>query len=333
MSNPPAPHVRDAVKPDAPAPQFVQLHHEDRDAVRAEIADGLLRPAARIAPKYFYDALGSRLFDAITELPEYYPTRTEASIFAEHGGAIADALGRVETFVDLGAGSCAKADALLPRLAPHRYVAVDISVDYLREALVRMARRHPSVAMVGVGMDFSRALALPPEAGDGPRTMFYPGSSIGNFLPHEAVAFLRQVKAAARGGSLLIGVDLAKPAPILQDAYDDPLGVTGAFNLNVLRHLNALMGTDFDVRDWRHVVRIDEARGGCVEMHLQARRALQVRWPDRVRGFADGERIHTEDSHKYTVDGFASLLREAGWTRQTCWTDARGWFAVFVAEG
>lgn len=317
---------------DPSAPQFLQLYREDRDAVRVELADDLVRPAARIAPKYFYDALGSRLFDAITELAEYYPTRTEAAIFAEHGDAIAEALGRVETFVDLGAGSCAKADALLPKLAPRRYVAVDISVDYLREALDRMARRHPSVSMVGVGMDFSRELALPPQAGEGPRTMFYPGSSIGNFLPHEAVAFLRQVREAARGGALLIGVDLAKPSGVLHDAYDDPLGVTSAFNLNVLRHVNALLGSDFDVRDWRHVVRVDASRGGCVEMHLQARRALQVRWPGRSRGFAQGECIHTEDSHKYTVDGFAALLGEAGWSRQTCWTDPRGWFAVFVAE-
>ena len=317
---------------DPSAPRFVQLHREDRDAVRAELADGLVRPDARIAPKHFYDALGSRLFDAITELTEYYPTRTEAAIFAEHGAAIAAALGRVETFVDLGAGNCAKADALLPRLAPRRYVAVDISVDYLRESLVRMAGRHPGVTMVGVGTDFSRELALPPEAGDGPRTMFYPGSSIGNFLPHEAVDFLCQVRAAARGGPLLIGVDLVKPASILLDAYDDPLGVTAAFNLNVLRHVNALLGSDFDVRHWRHLARVDADRGGCVTMHLQARHALQVRWPGRTRGFAEGECIHTEDSHKYTVDGFAALLGEAGWSRQACWTDPRGWFAVFVAQ-
>jgi dimethylhistidine N-methyltransferase len=312
-------------------PRFIQLHDDTRVDTRAELATGLRSQPATIAPKYFYDALGSRLFDAITELPEYYPTRTEAAILAKQVEPIARTLGRGRTLVDLGAGNCEKAGRLFATLQPRRYVAVDISVDFLRRALASLQREHPAMEMVGVGLDFSQSLTLPAEAGNGARTLFYPGSSIGNFTPAQAQAFLRRARESSPGGNLLIGVDLVKDKALLGAAYDDTLGITTAFNLNVLTHVNRLLGSDFALRDWRHVAFFDEACSR-IEMHLEARRALAVRWPGGERRFAEGERIHTENSCKYTVEGFDELLRRAGYTQTRCWTDERSWFAVFAAS-
>jgi dimethylhistidine N-methyltransferase len=309
---------------------FVQRHDASNADLRGELTAGLLAPAATIAPKYFYDALGSRLFDAITELPEYYPTRTEAAIMAGHGAAMADVVGRGRTLVDLGAGNCVKAGRLFAVLAPRRYVAVDISVEFLRNALNCLQREHPQMDMVGVGLDFSSALDLPSEAGDGPRTLFYPGSSIGNFTPEAAEEFLRRAHRGSPGGNLLIGVDLVKDKATLDAAYDDALGVTAAFNRNVLRHVNRVLGSDFALADWRHVAFFDEA-ASRIEMHLEARRAVGVGWPGGERRFAAGERIHTENSYKYTPEGFEALLRRAGYRETICWTDASRAFAVFAA--
>ena len=313
-------------------PRFVQLHREDSAALRDELAQGLSSRPASVSPKFLYDALGSRLFAAITELPEYYPTRTEQAIFERHASQMAALAGRGRTLIDLGAGSCEKAARLFPVLAPLRYVAVDISVDFVREALARLQRQHPGIEMVGVGADFSSALVLPPEAGGGERLLFYPGSSIGNFTPREAVRFLRQAHGVAGpGGALLIGVDLVKERAVLELAYDDPLKVTAAFNLNLLRRLNTLLGCDARVEDFEHVALFNEQESR-IEMHLQARQALTLRWPGGERTLAAGERIHTENSYKYTVDAFERLLRDAGFVRTTHWSDERDWFAVFLAS-
>jgi dimethylhistidine N-methyltransferase len=318
--------------PSAPPrqPRFVQLHDATPQDTRAELGAGLAAERAAIAPKYFYDVLGSRLFDAITELDEYYPTRTEAAILAAEQGAIAAAAGSGRTLIDLGAGNCEKAARLFGVLRPPRYVAVDISVEFLRQALVALQRAHPALELVGVGEDFSRELRLPPEVGDGPRTYFYPGSSIGNFTPAEALVFLRRVHDSAAGARLVLGVDLVKDKAVLEAAYDDALGVTAAFNLNVLRHVNRLLGSDFALADWRHVALFNEA-DSRIEMHLEARRDVDVRWPGGARRFAGGERIHTENSYKYTVEAFDRLLRAAGFAHTRCWTDERAWFAVFCA--
>ena len=318
------------------APRLYPLHETDAAALAAEAEAGLRRAAARIAPKFFYDTLGSRLFDAITELPSYYPTRTEREIFDRFGPEIAAAAiahtGPAPVLIDLGAGNCAKAARLFGLLAPRRYVAVDISADYLRDALVALQREHPAIEMVGVGQDFSARLELPFELRAGRALVFYPGSSIGNFERGAALRLLRDARAASAGGALLIGVDLVKAKPLLDAAYDDQLGVTAAFNLNLLVHLNRLLDTNFDPRDWRHVAFFDE-RASRVEMHLEARKALTVAWPSGERRFAAGERIHTEDSYKWTPEGFAALLREAGCRDIAHWCDARGWFAVYVARG
>ena len=291
----------------------------------------LLAERPSIAPKYFYDALGSRLFEAITELEEYYPTRTEAAIFAARGAELRAAFGSGSVLVDLGAGNCAKAVSLFPVLRPKRYVAVDVSVEFLRSALAQVQRDHPELEVVGLGQDFSASLDIPVELLEGgPPLFFYPGSSIGNFTRDQAFAFLRRIRARATGGGLLIGVDLVKPKQVLEAAYDDDLGVTAAFNLNALRHLNAVIGSDFEPRQWRHVAFYDEAQSR-IEMHLEARQALVVRWPGAERRFAAGERIHTENSYKYTVDGFAALLRDAGFRNPQAWSDPQGWFTLFGA--
>jgi len=312
-------------------PEFLELHREDHAAVRAELIAGLLAPAAFTSPKYLYDALGSRLFEAITELPEYYPTRTEAAIFKAYATDMAALQPAAATLVDLGAGNCAKAASLFQAFAPARYVAVDISVEFLRQALGSLQAQHPKLPMVGVGMDFSSAFSLPPQAGSGPHVLFYPGSSIGNFTPETALHFLQQLRSACDGGGLLIGVDLCKPRALLEPAYDDALGVTAAFNRNLLMHLNAVIGSDFKLADWQHVAFFNEA-DSRIEMHLQALRAVDVRLPGGVRKFAKDERIHTENSYKWRQADFAKLLLSAGFAQTRAWTDERGWFAVFWAS-
>lgn len=317
-------------------PRFLQLHRIDDAQLADEAAAGLRSAPAWVSPKFFYDALGSRLFDAITELDAYYPTRTEAAILDACGASIAqavrDAVGDAPVMVDLGAGNCAKAARLFPALAPRRYVAVDISVAFLRQALEALQRAHPAMDLVGVGLDFSTRLALPAGLCDGPALVFYPGSSIGNFAPDDALRLLREARAVAGGGALLIGVDRVKPVEVLQAAYDDDLGVTAAFNLNLLNHLNRLLGADFQVRDWRHMAWFDAAQSR-IEMHLEARHDLRVAWRDGQRQFAAGERLHTENSYKWTVPGFEALLRRAGFDTVRHWDDARGWFSVFLASG
>lgn len=302
------------------------------DAVCAELAAGLLAPDACISPKYLYDVLGSRLFEAICALPEYYPTRTEAAIFDQHMEQIAQSVGAGITLIDLGAGNCAKAARMFPVLQPAQYVPVDISVDFMREALAQVQQRFPQIEMTGLGMDFSAGLNLPAAVRPARRVFFYAGSSIGNFSPQQALAFLRRMReACAEDGGLLIGVDLIKDKAILDAAYDDALGVTAAFNLNLLRHLNRLLGTDFEVRDWRHRAFFNTEKSR-IEMHLEARSDLVVRWPGAQRSFAQGQRIHTENSYKYTPQAFCDLLAQAGFGAARVWTDARGWFAVMHAR-
>lgn len=314
-------------------PEFIQQYHEDNHALRVEILDGLQRPQAIISPKFFYDVLGSRLFEAITDLPEYYPTRTEASIFASAGPAIAARAGSGCVLIDLGAGNCEKAARLFGALQPAQYVALDISVDFLRDTLTSLQQQHPHIPMMGLGADLCATLDLPSTLRRGRKLFFYPGSSIGNFAPIEALALLQRLRGAAmRGDGVLLGVDLRKDVDTLVTAYDDPLGVTGAFNRNVLRNLNRIVGTDFSVDDWRHEASFDDD-ASRIQMHLAATRDLAVHWPGGERAFKAGERIHTEDSYKYRPEQFALLLESAGFEDPVYWTDPQGWFAVFHARG
>jgi len=316
-----------------PAPQFLHRLRVDAAAERRALVEGLRRSAASIAPKYFYDTLGAALFSAICELPEYYPTRAERGIFARHRADIATAVGRGTQLVDLGAGDCAKAAGWLPFLAPSRYVAVDIAEETLRPALARLALEYPDLPLLGIVADFTHGLELRNELGDTPVTFFYPGSSIGNFSPEEASAFLVDIRRhcmAARGSGLLIGVDTRKDAARLEAAYDDRLGVTAAFNRNVLLHVNRVLGCDFDPQAFAHVALYDP-RHGRIEMHLEATRDVTVHIDGVPRRFSAGERIHTENSYKYSPDVFAATLEAAGFGSVRVWQDDAGDFAVYYA--
>jgi dimethylhistidine N-methyltransferase len=313
--------------------RIVERLKTDSAAERRALVAGLLETPAVIAPKYFYDALGCALFGAICELPEYYPTRTERAIFSEHRDAIAESVGRGKQFVDLGAGDCCKALAWLPYLAPSRYIAVDIAVEEIARSLAKMAPEFPEIEMLGIVADFTRGLDLTQDLDAGPATFFYPGSSIGNFTPRDALAFLRDVHrhCVGRDGSgLLIGVDMKKDKARLDAAYDDSVGVTAAFNRNVLHHVNRLLGSDFRPEAFAHRG-FYNAEEGRIEMHLEARSTQFVRLPGATRTFVEGELIHTENSYKYTPAEFTVLLQEAGFRAVRCWQDAAHDFAVFHA--
>lgn len=316
-------------------PRFIECPPTSgRPSPRAEIVSGLLKPQAAISPKFLYDDLGSHLFEAITLLDEYYPTRTEAAILRANANEIALSAGPGTTLIDLGAGNCAKAASLFATLEPSSYVAVDISVEFVRRAVERLAASHPQIRMAGVGMDFSMSLELPEEIRrdieDTRPLFFYPGSSIGNFAPDQAMAFLRRIQSQSRRGGLLIGVDLLKPAPVLERAYDDGLGVTAAFNRNILRNVNRIIGADFDPAKWRHVALFNQVLSR-VEMHLEATEAMTAHWADGERAFAAGERIHTESACKYTVARFRTMLRDAGFRDVRNWCDEQERYVVFHA--
>lgn len=299
----------------------------------AEIAVGLFAPAASISPKYFYDALGCRLFQAICELPEYYVTRTEAAVFETHRDAIVQAAGTRKQLVDLGAGDCQKAACWFPFLDPARYVAVDVARDIVEAALAEFAAEAPDTKFTGLIDDFSTTLNLDGVLGPEPVTFFYPGSSIGNFTLADAQHFLAQVQryCAVEGSGLLIGVDLVKDETTLVEAYDDAAGVTAAFNKNVLNHIKRLTGANIEVGAFSHVglFNRDESR---IEMHLQALRETRIVLGGRERVFKSGERIHTENSYKYQPEAFIALLGKAGFAHTRWWTDAKRHFGVFYAN-
>lgn len=324
-------------------PSFYALHDHNstvvQAAVRAELTRGLLADHASVSPKYLYDALGSRLFDAITALPEYYPTRVEAAIIAQQLPAIGQTIPRGCALIDLGAGSCEKATQLFGALQPAHYIPVDISVDYLRQTLLCLQREYPQMQMSGVGMDFSCEMLLPNELmaqiSSLPIVVFYPGSSIGNFSPDQARDLLFRTRTlctqGAVGGGLLIGVDLVKPRNILEPAYDDPLGVTAAFNLNMLLNINHLLTSNFNPKDWKHLAFFDSQQSR-IEMNLKARRCVTVEWPGYTRNFQEGECIHTENSYKWTVSEFSRLLQSAGFSSAQSWSDEQDWFAMLWAR-
>ncbi len=322
--------------PDAKPVQYriVERLVADREDERAQVVRALLAPAPSIAPKYFYDDLGCALYGAICQLPEYYPTRTEAALFREHRSEIAGAIGRGRQFVDLGAGDCCKAQSWLPFLDVARYIAVDFAGPEIERSLARISPDFPEVEMLGVVADFTRGLPLEDVLDERPVAFFYPGSSIGNFAPPEALGFLRRIHAqcAPRPGSaLLIGVDAKKDRRVLDPAYDDALGVTAAFNRNVLLHLNKRFGFDFALDGYAHRAFYNEAEGR-IEMHLESLRDQVVHVDGHARRFAAGARIHTENSYKYGAEQFAAMLAEAGFTHQRRWCAPSDAYFVFLAQ-
>ncbi|MFH1495677.1 MAG: L-histidine N(alpha)-methyltransferase [Pseudomonadota bacterium] len=304
----------------------------DAESERQTLIAGLLAPHAAIPPKYFYDELGCLLYAAICSLSEYYLTRAEASIFTRNRDDIASAIGSGKQMVDLGAGDCRKAAEWFHILQPGRYFAVDMAEVHLGHSLGRLAEEFPDMEMTGIILDIARGLALDSDLERRPVTFFYPGSSIGNFTPEAALQLLGQIRLHCQppGSGLLIGVDTKKDAARLDVAYADPLGITAAFNLNTLNHVNRLIGSDFRVDDFRHVGFYHEVMGR-VEMHLEARRDCTAHIDGRVREFAAGERIHTENSWKYARHEFEALLLQAGYTSIRCWQDSAGDFCVFYA--
>ena len=298
-----------------------------RAAFLRDVLAGLSASPKALPPKYFYDAEGSRLFDRICALPEYYPTRTELGILSENAPAIARLIEGC-VLVEPGAGSTVKVRRLLearPRLSA--YLPIDISGAHLVAASRALAADHPDLRIMPLVADFADGIDLA-IAPPGRRVGFFPGSTIGNFEPAQALAFLRRFRQAlGPGARLLIGVDLKKSPTILEPAYDDAQGVTAAFNLNLLRRMNRELGAEFVLERFRHRA-FYAAEKGRIEMHLESRVAQTVRVAGRAFRFAVGETIHTENSYKYGIEEFAALAAGAGWRPGRVWTDRDRLFAV-----
>ncbi len=306
----------------------------DESAPDQRIVSDLLKEQAVLPPRLFYDRLGSTLFTAICQVPEYYPTRTEAAIFAQYSKEIALRLNRPFRLVDLGAGDCKKAAGLIPTFEPIAYTPVDISGDFLEVAAAAVAADFPQLAVEPLVRDFTMPWQLPDEMNADNLLFFYPGSSLGNFNPQEAIAFLkglRRVGQKDKRCQLLLGLDTVKASDTLEAAYDDALGVTAAFNRNTLLNTNRAIQSDFNVADWDHraVFNTEHSR---IEMHLIARHALTVSWPGGQRQFDAGESIHTENSHKYTVASLTDILQQAGFSLDAHWTDSEDAFLVALAS-
>jgi len=302
---------------------------DHRDAFLGAVLDGLGRSRKTLPCKYFYDAYGSRLFDRICTLDEYYVTRTELALLREIAPAIAGRAGPGAGLVEFGSGSSVKVRLLLDALAaPAAYVPVDISREHLLISARGLAADYPDLTVVPVCADYMQPFALPDLDGAAARLGFFPGSTIGNFDPAAAVPFLTGLREALGPGSaLVVGADLAKDPAVLCAAYDDAEGVTAAFNLNLLRRINRELGADFDLSGFAHEARWNAA-ASRIEMHLVSRRVQAVTVAGRRFAFAAGESIHTENSYKYTIDGFQGLAARAGWTPVDAWADPDRLFSV-----
>lgn len=297
----------------------------------ADLVAGLTARPKRIAPKYFYDEAGSRLFERITALPEYYPTRVETRILGDNAAALAGFVPEGGSLIEFGSGSSAKVRLLLRELPQlFAYVPVDISAEFLAEEAARLHRELPRLRIVPVAADFMRSFALPPALRDRPRAGFFPGSTIGNFDPDEAKVFLRHAaRVLGAGAALIIGVDLVKDPAVLEAAYNDAGGITARFNLNLLARANRELGADFDLDAFEHRAFYNEG-ASRIEMHLVSRKAQTALVCGTTVAFAAGETIHTENSYKYTVEGFAALATEAGWRGMAALSDSASLFCVHV---
>lgn len=294
-----------------------------------EILDGLNAAQKRLPSKLFYDEAGSRLFDAICELPEYYVTRTETQIMRLHAAQICHALGSNARLVELGSGSSYKTELLLSHLRHASYVPVDISREHLMKTAERLRRRFPGHSIHPLVADFTEPMQLPPGLPSARSTLVYfPGSTLGNFEPREARALLRRIRGlAGDGGSLLLGVDLRKDLTVLEAAYNDSAGVTAAFNLNLLTRLNREFDSDFDLDRFRHRAHYD-AGHGRIEMHLYSRVAQRFSLLGRSFELAQDETLHTENSYKYSPDLLDLMARATGFRIEAQWTDPQRYFAV-----
>jgi len=305
----------------------------EQEDFRTAVLEGLAKPHKSLPCKFFYDAVGSALFDRICELPEYYPTRTEIGILTEAAPQIADLAGRGGVLVEYGSGSSLKTRLLLDALAPDVYMPIDISRQHMLDACHTLAQDYPALHLMAVCADYTRPFTLPRVARGGQRRLaFFPGSSIGNFAPLEALRFLKNVaQQLDPGDGLLIGVDLKKDPAILNAAYNDAAGVTAAFNLNLLARCNRELDADFDLDAFAHRS-VYNATAGRIEMHLDSLRAQTVQVAGRAFAFTAGESIHTENSYKYRADEFRHLATQAGFAPLQTWIDAAGLFSVHVLQ-
>ena len=298
------------------------------DSFREDVIAGLSLPQKTLSPKYFYDAHGSRLFEAICRLKEYYPTRSELALTRRHLGAIARFAGTRGTLIEYGSGESFKSPLLIAALRPSVYIPVDISEDALRNATAKLRRRFARLDIRAVHGDYSQPLKIPLAQAKGRRVVYFPGSTIGNLTPEEAQAFLR----ATRGqlgprGAMLVGVDLKKDANVLHAAYNDAKGVTAAFNLNLLARINRELRGDFKLHRFRHYAFYNVAPGR-IEMHLVSLVRQSVNVGNHRFSFDTGESIHTENSYKYSIDGFRALAASAGFKGEKVWLDPKGMFSL-----
>lgn len=303
-------------------------YHPAGEDLLGEVLGGLARQPKRLPPKFFYDRRGSQLFEAITRLPEYYPTRTEIRILREQGEAIAAHLGHDSLLIELGSGSPLKIRVLLDSLRPAVYMPVDISSEHLRDSASHIARDYPDLQVEAVCADYSAGLQLPEIPQEVTRAAFFPGSSIGNFEPPSAVDLLRDVgQDLGPGGAMLIGVDLKKDRQQLDAAYNDEQQITAAFNLNLLTRINRETDANFDTDRFDHRAFYNEVEGR-VEMHLVSTETQQVRIDGHQFRFEAGETIHTESSYKYSVEEFRDLGAQAGYEAEQVWIDPDELFSV-----
>lgn len=299
---------------------------------RADVLTGLAGPRRAIPARWFYDERGSELFDEITRLPEYYPTRVETALLAQCRADVAQRVGPGTAVIEFGAGSATKTPLLLEAVTPSAYVPIDISGDYLREAAGVLQANFSSLSVIPIEADFTEAMTLPIAVDGVQRLGFFPGSTIGNFIPRSAVNFLRHIRdVLGQGAQLLIGFDRIKPVDILIAAYDDAAGVTAAFNLNLLERINRELDGNIPVNAFAHreVWNDIEAR---IEMHLEALQDVSFEVAGQSFNIGAGEAIHTENSHKYDLRGLRLLLRAGGWTPIADYSDADDWFTLVLAQ-
>jgi L-histidine N-alpha-methyltransferase len=299
---------------------------------RADVLEGLRGPRRAIPARWLYDERGSELFDEITRLPEYYPTRTETALMEQCRGDIADRVGPGAAVIEFGAGSATKTPLLLEAIKPSAYVPIDISGDYLRSSADVLQSQFPSLDVIPIEADFTLEMALPAAIGDATRLGFFPGSTIGNFVPRSSVNLLRHMrKILEQGAKLLIGFDRIKSADILIPAYNDAAGVTAAFNLNLLHRINRELHGDIPVDAFVHDVRWNDSEAR-IEMHLRCIHDVRFSVAGADFSMHDGESIHTENSHKYDLRSLRLLLRASCWTPIADYSDVDDWFTLVLAE-
>jgi dimethylhistidine N-methyltransferase len=302
------------------------------EAFRADVLAGLAAPIPAIPARWLYDRRGSELFEQITELPEYYPTRVERGLLERYSAEVAEIAGRGDAVVEFGSGSSAKTPILLRAVEPSAYVPIDISGDFLRDSAAALQKDFPDLPIYPVEADFTKTVSLPAEVGDSMKLGFFPGSTIGNLVARTAVDLLRAMKdTLGVGAYLLIGMDRLKDAAILIRAYDDAQGVTAAFNLNLLHRINAELGGNIPVDAFRHRA-IWNDRMSRIEMHLELVRPVEFSVDGQSFAMQAGATIHTENSHKYGLRDSRLLLRAAGWGLCKEWSDPDDQFALILAE-